>query len=222
MNSLTLPAVFLNIPFVNDFSVTKFFSLVDDFLCSCYHAGDEDFSNVLVLLHRLGKIILSTSKTHILLLLSLMQKSLCIWIGDELSLLQASDHIHLVSFSALVQTSFLIPTQVQTLYCEALLLLAELEPSVTVLETLSLFFVSSFARVSEGAYGPLAFEQFWRTNYHGREELIKSCPVNIQACLKAWSDFVDDSLGDPFSLCSVSQGSVSKIPVQPNIMRLFL
>jgi hypothetical protein len=65
--------------------------------------------------------------------------------------------------------------------------------------------------------GPLVFHNFWRTTYHKRPDIPKKeYPILIQGCLKAWSDFCEDSLADGMSLESASQNLVS-----PSCSRMF-
>jgi len=97
---------------------------------------------------------------------------------------------------------------VATLYTKSLDLLALLEPSISVLNAVSIFVQSVFVRVRGN--GPLVFHDFWRRTYHKRLDIPKKeYPISIQGCLKAWSDFCEDSLADGVSLESASQNVVS-------------
>ena len=59
--------------------------------------------------------------------------------------------------------------------------------------------------------GPLAFENFWRKTYHSQPHIKKQIPDNIRVCLKAFSDWRNNSLAEGISLDSQSQSTVSKV-----------
>ncbi|KAF8968954.1 hypothetical protein BDZ97DRAFT_1915653 [Flammula alnicola] len=166
-------------------------SLIDESLLSCYQSEEENQKKQTVALDSLrliGEIASKTGKSEIVAFLSAMETSLSCWIADEMEVLEA-DHHHEV---------------VATLYKRPLEILSLVDPSISVLNSVATFIQSVFVHIRGD--GPLAFHSFWRSTYHLRPEIPKGdYPAPIKACLKAWSDFCEDSIADGISLDSASQ-----------------
>lgn len=87
-------------------------------------------------------------------------------------------------------------------------MLSQVEPSISVLTNLADFIQSVFVRIRGD--GVFAFQTFWRSTYHIRKDIPKDLyPLQIKACLQAWSDFCDDSFADDIPSDSGSQSLVS-------------
>ena len=201
-------------------SVTKFLShdgqadllsLANGALSDLYTS--ESVTVALKILYALGSIISSTPSSAIVQLLSMAQVGLSLWLKDERKRLSEEDHNDLVSLTTawFLDSIYRSTTQITRLYCSSLSVLSELEPSIDTLQTLELFLISAFTRIPDPAVGPLAFEDFWRKTYHSQPHIKKQIPDNIRVCLKAFSDWRNNSLAEGISFDSQSQSTVNKV-----------
>lgn len=103
--------------------------------------------------------------------------------------------------------------QVSILYKRPLEILYEVEQSIATLTEIAHLLQSAFLRIRGD--GVLAFNTFWRATYHPRKDIPRDAyPAPIKACLKAWSDFCDDSLADDIvDSQSQSQSVVSTLTI---------
>lgn len=186
-------------------------SLVNGALSDLYTSGSVTVA--LKILYALGGIISSTPSSAIVQLLSMTQVGLSLWLKDEGKQLSEEDHNDLVSLPTVcsLDSIYRSTTQITRLYCSSLSVLSELEPSIDTLQTLEPFLISAFTRIPDPAVGPLAFENFWRKTYHSQPHIKKQIPDNVRVCLKAFSDWRDNSLAEGISLDSQSQSTVSKV-----------
>ncbi|KIM35907.1 hypothetical protein M413DRAFT_449530 [Hebeloma cylindrosporum] len=172
----------------------KLLRVIDEALVLCYNATVEEKACALSILRSISSVISQSNESEIVRFLSALQQGISCWIADEEEVLQENEHSALVT----------------TLYTKSLDLLARLEPSIATLNAVSTFVQSVFVRVRGD--GPLIFHNFWRKTYHKCPDIPKNeYPVLIQGCLKAWSDFCEDSLADGVSLGSASQNPASWI-----------
>ncbi|KAF9479941.1 hypothetical protein BDN70DRAFT_658726 [Pholiota conissans] len=173
--------------------------LVDEHLCVCYEdmvnsKGNQDAT--LRLLRLVGDIVAKTEASDIVRFLGTMQKSISRWIIDEREVLATLLHDEIVTL----------------LYKQPLDILSRVEPSIAALTDLANFISSIFVHIRGD--GVFAFQTFWRTTYHARQDIPKNLyPAQIKACLQAWSDFCDDSFADDIASDSGSQNmDTSSIP----------
>ncbi|KJA24353.1 hypothetical protein HYPSUDRAFT_200581 [Hypholoma sublateritium FD-334 SS-4] len=161
--------------------------LVDAGLRRCYPAMNSDSreheaerkEDVLRLLRALGAVLVTTTPAEVVSFLSTMQDSLTCWVADEREILQDDLHDEIVA----------------SLYKGPLALLSQVEPSIATLVKIADFVAAVFRHIRGD--GALAFDAFWRATYHARADIPKDAyPASIKACLRAWSIFCDDSLGD--------------------------
>jgi hypothetical protein len=186
-------------------------SLVNGALSDLYTS--ESVTVAFKILYALGSIISSTPSSAIVQLLSITQVGLSLWLKDEGKRLSEEDHNDLVSLPKVcsLDSIYRSTTQITRLYCSSLSVLSGLEPSIDTLQTLEPFLISAFTRIPDPAVGPLAFEDFWRKTYHSQPHIKKQIPDNIRVCLKAFSDWRNNSLAEGISLDSQSQSTVSKV-----------
>ncbi|KAG5650106.1 hypothetical protein H0H81_000747 [Sphagnurus paluster] len=178
-------------------SSSKLLGLVERSLISNYPPQPEKLATCLEILHLIGRVIGSTPARSLLQTLSVMEKSLCSWIGDEASTLLVAEHDVLV----------------KVLYCGTLDVLRKIPLSAETLVALSPLLSAGFGRLTLSAMGPLAFADFWRATYHGIEEYRASYPDCLKACLLGLADAYGGSLADGLSAHGESQLTVmSTVP----------
>jgi hypothetical protein len=95
-----------------------------------------------------------------------------------------------------------------SLYADTLTKLRNHPLSADLLQALAPFFASAFVRIPSPAFGPLAFQAFWKATYHEKEEFFRDIPPKLRACLKAFDDAYGDNLAAGLSHDSDSQSMV--------------
>ncbi|KAF8904104.1 hypothetical protein CPB84DRAFT_1773418 [Gymnopilus junonius] len=163
-------------------------SMIDDCMFSSYASHVEAKAQALEILRVIGGLIPAIGHSEIVGFLSTLQQGMSRWIADENKLLEDHEDKELVDI----------------LYKPSLQLLAKVEPSIEVLQSVATFMHSVFVRIRGD--GPLLFHDFWRATYHTRKDILQEdYPLPIRLCLKSWSDITADSLADDISLDSGSQ-----------------
>jgi hypothetical protein len=95
-----------------------------------------------------------------------------------------------------------------SLYADSLTKLRNQPLSTDLLQALTPFFTSCFGRIPPPAFGPLAFETFWKATYHGKQEFLRHIPAELKVCIKAFDDAFGGDLATGLSHDSESQSTV--------------
>ncbi|OJA17222.1 hypothetical protein AZE42_00200 [Rhizopogon vesiculosus] len=101
-----------------------------------------------------------------------------------------------------------------SLYSDTLTVLERHPLSLEFLHALESFLATGFSRIVPPAFGPLAFERFWRATYHGRRQFSSGIPVGVMSLLSAFVMVFGGDLLAGVSLESQSTTS-SDLPSSP-------
>ncbi|KAF8628189.1 hypothetical protein AX15_004051 [Amanita polypyramis BW_CC] len=176
----------------------KVFEMVDEVLSTFYPPRPESLATCIDLLCIMGELLATCPEEMLFELIKVTQRSLSCWIRDEGGVLLDTEQNIVVD----------------AVYCNTLNRLCHHELTYDMLKAITAFLVSVFKAkyIPIPALGPAAFENFWRTTFHDREDLELHCPDEIKACIAGLSLAWGRSIAGSLAVGTDSQKSVSFVP----------
>ncbi|OAX38765.1 hypothetical protein K503DRAFT_740676 [Rhizopogon vinicolor AM-OR11-026] len=173
-------------------------SIVNSVLCGTYKPDAELMNGSLQLLQKIQEVIVVSSPNNVLRILESLRTGLQLWIEDKDEVL--AEHV----FNSVIMS----------LYSDTLTVLERHPLSLDFLHAVESFLAAGFSRIVPPAFGPLAFERFWRATYHGRRQFSSGIPTGVVSLLSAFVMVFGGDLLAGVSLESQSTTS-SDLPSSP-------